>query len=170
MFAGLLGGGFVLQALLKLGSERPSRETSRAANTASLLTLVFSFTAGGALLLFGSALNSFYSDIDLSGIIPAIVMASVTGAFAFIPRNMLLARFGTGKVMHADLLSLSIRGGIVGWLIISGRLTGAVQVLHATALANIAAFGLSLWNARNCFELSAGISRKALKRVSGFAV
>lgn len=170
MFAGLLGGGFVLQALLKIGSEKPSRETSAAANTAAVLTLAFSLVVGALLLLFGGALNSFYSDIDLAGIIPAIVLASVTGALAFIPRNMLLTRLGTGKVMQADLLSLLIRGGIVSWLIITGKLTGAVQVLQATALANIAAFFLSWWNARNCIELSAGMSRKALRRVTGFAL
>ena len=139
-------------------------------NTASLLTLFFSLGVGAVLLLFSGALNSFYSDIDLTGIIPAIVLASVTGALAFIPRNMLLTRLGTGKVMQADLLSLGIRGGIVSWLIFTGKLTGAVQVLHATALANTAAFFLSFWNARDCVHLSAGVSRKALRRVSGFAL
>lgn len=170
MFAGLLGGGFVLQALLKLGSEKPSRETSQAANAASLLTLGFSLFAGAMLLVFRGALNSFYSDIDLNGIIPAIVLASVTGALAFIPRNLLLTRLGTGKVMQADLVSLSVRGGIVGWLIFSGKLTGAVQVLHATALANTAALLISGWNARHYFEPGAGLSRRALRRVSGFAL
>jgi len=170
MFAGLLGGGFVLQALLKLGSEKPSGETSAAANSAALLTLGFSVAAGVLLLVFKNALNSFYSDIDLSGIIPAVVLASVTGAIAFIPRNILLTRLGTGKVMQADLLSLFIRGGVVSWLIFTGKLTGAAQVLHATAIANTAAFFLSGWNARHCIDLSAGISRNAFRRVTGFAV
>ncbi|HRW78627.1 MAG TPA: hypothetical protein P5207_08170, partial [Candidatus Sabulitectum sp.] len=116
MFAGLLGGGFVLQALLKLGSEKPSRETSSAANAASILTLGFSLLSGGLLLAFSGSLNSFYGDIDLTGIIPAIVLASVTGAIAFIPRNLLLTRLGTAKVMQADVLSFLIRGGIVGYL------------------------------------------------------
>ncbi len=170
MFAGLLGGGFVLQALLKLGSEKPSRETSTAANAASILTLGFSLLAGCLLLVFSGDLNSFYGEIDLAGIIPAIVLASVTGAIAFIPRNLLLTRLGTAKVMQADMLSFLIRGGIVGYLILSGKLTGAVQVLHATALANTGAFLLSGWNARHCLDLSAGVSRKAFKKVSGFAV
>lgn len=169
MFAGLLGGGFVLQALLKLGSEKPSKETSAAANTAILLTLGFSVAAALLLLLFSGVLDSFYSDIDLHEIIPSIALVAVSGALAFIPRNLLLAGLGTGKVMYADLLSLAIRGGIVGWLIYSGTLTGAVQVLRATALANTGAFLLSFWNARSLFDPGAGISRNALKRVLKYA-
>ncbi len=56
LFAGLLGGGFVLQALLKLGSEKPSGETSTAANTAILMTLGFSVAAAVILLVFRGAL------------------------------------------------------------------------------------------------------------------
>ena len=170
MFAGLLGGGFVLQALLKLGSEKQSRQTSATANTAILVTLVFSIVVSGLMLLFGSSLNSFYPDIPLQGITPLIALVVVTGSLAYIPRNLLLTRLSTGKVMQADIVSFLIRGGIVGWLIYTGTLTGAVQVLKATALANMGAFLINSWNVRRIFDPSAGINRTALKRVLGFAV
>ncbi|MCK5840980.1 MAG: oligosaccharide flippase family protein [Candidatus Sabulitectum sp.] len=170
MFAGLLGGGFVLQALLKLGSEKQSRQTSATANTAILVTLVFSFVVSGLMLLFGGSLNSFYPDISLQRITPLIALVVVTGSLAYIPRNLLLTRLSTGKVMQADIVSFLIRGGIVGWLIYTGTLTGAVQVLKATALANMGAFLINSWNVRRIFDPSAGINRTALKRVLGFAV
>jgi len=170
MFAGLLGGGFVLQALLKLGSEKQSRQTSATANTAMLVTLVFSILVSCLVLLFGGSLNSFYPDIPLQGITPLIAVVVVTGSLAHIPRNLLLTRLSTAKVMQADLVSFLIRGGIVGWLIYTGTLTGAVQVLKATALANVGAFLINSWNVRRIFEPSAGINRAALNRVLGFAV
>ncbi|MCK5786695.1 MAG: oligosaccharide flippase family protein, partial [Candidatus Sabulitectum sp.] len=169
MFAGLFGGGFVLQALLKLGSERQSRETSITANTAMVVTLVFSITVSAVLLLFGGYLNSFYPDIHLEGITPMIALVVITGSLAHIPRNLLLTRLNTATVMRADLLSFLIRGGIVGWLIYSGALTGAVQVLRATALANLGAFLLNSWSVRNIFDPAAGVNRNAFKRVLRFA-
>lgn len=169
MFAGLLGGGFVLQALLKLGSEKQSRQTSATANTAMLVTLVFSILVSCLMLLFGGSLNSFYPDIPLQGITPLIAVVVVTGSLAHIPRNLLLTRLSTTRVMQADLVSFLIRGGIVGWLIYTGTLTGAVQVLKATALANMGAFLINSWNVRRIFEPSAGVNRTALNRVLGFA-
>ncbi|MCK5036962.1 MAG: oligosaccharide flippase family protein, partial [Candidatus Sabulitectum sp.] len=170
MFAGLLGGGFVLQALLKLGSEKQSRQTSATANTAMLVTLVFSILVSCLMLLFGGSLNSFYPGIPLQGITPLIAVVVFTGSLAHIPRNLLLTRLSTAKVMQADLVSFLIRGGIVGWLIYTGTLTGAVQVLKATALANVGAFLINSWNVRRIFEPSAGVNRTALNRVLGFAV
>ncbi len=169
MFAGLLGGGFVLQALLKLGSEKPGKDTSALANTAILVTITFSFLISALLLLFGNYLDSFYPDIELHGILPLIVLVVITGSLAHIPRNLLLTRLNTSSVMWADLLSFIIRGGIVGWLIYTGVLTGAAQVLKATAFANLGAFVLNAWNVRNIFEPSAGVNWIALKRVLKFA-
>ncbi|MCD4706332.1 MAG: oligosaccharide flippase family protein [Candidatus Sabulitectum sp.] len=169
MFAGLLGGGFVLQALLKLGSEKQNRETSATANTAMLVTLVFSILFSTVLLLFGDCLDSFYPDIQLKGITPVIALVVITGSLAHIPRNLLLTRLNTVRVMRADLLSFLIRGGIVGWLIYTGTLTGAVQVLKATAFANLGAFLLNSWSARSIFEPAAGVNRTALNRVLKFA-
>jgi len=170
MFAGLLGGGFVLQALLKLGSEKPCRETSAAANAAIILTLGFSLATIGGLLVFRGYINSFYGDINLEGIIPAVALASFTGALSFIPRNLLLTQLGTKRVMLADVIAFVIRGGIVGWLIFSGKLTGAVQVLRATTIANTCAFLFSAWYARHLFKPSAGVNRQAFRRVAGFAM
>ncbi len=169
MFGGLLGGGFVLQALLKLGSEKQNRETSAAANTAMLVTLVFSVLVSAILLLFGTHLNSFYPDIPLQGITPVIALVVITGSLAHIPRNLLLTRLSTARVMRADILSFLIRGGIVGWLIYTGALTGAIQVLKATVLANLGAFLLNSWNVRHVFEPSAGVNKAALNRVLKFA-
>lgn len=170
MFAGLLGGGFVLNALLKLGSEKPSRDTSNTANTAGLITAAFSVVSGVLLLTFGDLLNSFYSEIDISGIIPSIVLASVTGSLSCIPRNILLARLRTKQVMQADLLNLLIKGGAVGWLLITGTLTDARQVLLATSAANLGTLVLNGLQARGLVDISAGISREAVRRVFSFAV
>ena len=170
MFGGLLGGGFVLQALLKLGSEKESSDTSALANTAMLVTLLCSVVVAVSFLLFGSYLDSFYPEISLQGIIPLIALVVVTGSFAHIPRNLLLTRFNTAKVMKADLVSFVIRGGIVGWLMYTNTLTGAKQVLLATAFANIGAFLINAWNVRKLFNPTAGVNRIALKRVLGFAM
>ncbi len=169
MFSGMLGGGFVLQALLKLGSEKQSRETSIAANTAMLVTLAFSILVSALLLLFGGYLNSFYPEISLDGITPLIALVVITGSLAHIPRNLLLTKLNTSSVMRADLLSFLIRGGIVGWLIMNGTLTGAAQVLKATAAANLGAFILNSWNVRSIFDPAAGVNTKSLKRVLRFA-
>ncbi len=169
MFSGLLGGGFVLQALLKLGSEKEGRETSVAANTAMLITLVFSVLVSALLLLFGGYLNSFYPEIALEGVTPLIALVVLTGSLAHIPRNLLLTRLNTSAVMRADLLSFLIRGGIVGWLIINGTLTGAAQVLKATAAANFGAFLLNSFNIRHIFDPAAGVNRESLNRVLKFA-
>ena len=169
IFAGLLGGGFVLQALFKLGSEKHSRQTSATANTAMVVTMLFSVIVSASLLLFGGFLNSFYPEIPLQGITPIIALVVLTGSLAHIPRIILLTRLNTARVMRADLLSFLIRGGIVGWLIYTGTLTGAVQVLKATALANVGAFLLNAWNIRHIFDPSAGVNRAALKRVLKFA-
>ncbi len=160
----------MLQALLKLGSEKQSRQTSATANTAMLVTLVFSALISVLILLFGNSLNSFYPDIPLQGITPLIAIVVVTGSLAHIPRNLLLTRLNTTKVMQADLVSFLIRGGIVGWLIYTGVLTGAAQVLKATAFANLGAFLINSWNVRQIFEPSAGVNRAALNRVLRFAV
>ncbi len=133
------------------------------------MTLGFSAAAAVLLLVFRGALDSFYGEIDLAGIIPWIAVAAVSGALSHIPRNVLLTRLGTVRVMQTDLLILLIRGGIVSWLIFSGKLTGAVQVLQATALANAAAFIFGAWAARDLFDPKAGLSRNALRRVAGFA-
>ena len=159
----------MLQALLKLGSEKESSETSATANTAILVTLVFSILIAVLLLLFGGYLNAFYPDIDLQGVTPLIALVVVTGSLAHIPRNLLLTRFSTARVMRGDILSFLIRGGIVGWLIYTGALTGVVQVLQATALANLGAFLLNSWNVRHVFEPKAGVNRIALNRVLKFA-
>jgi len=169
LFGGLLGGGFVLSALLKLGSEKSSKETSATANTAMLVTLVFSLITAAGLLLFGDLINSFYPEIQLSGIPPVIALVVVTGALSQIPRHLLLTKLSTAKVMQADVVSFLIRGGIVGWLIYTGVLTGAVQVLKATALANTGAFFFNAWNARHLFDPAAGVNRASLKRVLKFA-
>lgn len=169
MFSCLLGGGFVLQALLKLGSERKSRETSALANTAILITITFSILAAVFLMLFGGCLDSFYPGIPLGSLLPLIALVVVTGSLVHIPRNLLLTQFNTSRVMQADLLSFLIRGGIVGWLIVDGTLTGAAQVLKATALANTGAFLLNSWNARHIFNPSAGVTSGAFNRVLRFA-
>lgn len=169
IFAGLLGGGFVLQALFKLGSEKHSAQTSATANTAMVVTMLFSILVSVSLLLFGGILNSFYPEIQLQCITPIIALVVITGSLAHIPRIILLTRLNTARVMRADLLSFLIRGGIVGWLIYTGTLTGTVQVLKATALANVGAFLLNAWNIRHIFEPSAGVNRAALKRVLKFA-
>jgi O-antigen/teichoic acid export membrane protein len=169
LFGGLLGGGFVLSALLKLGSEKSSTQTSATANTAILVTLVFSLTTAVVLVLFGDSLDSFYPEIQLSGLPPVIALVVVTGALSQLPRNLLLTKLSTAKVMQADIVSFLIRGGIVGWLIYTGVLTGAVQVLKATALANTGAFFVSAWNARSIFDPSAGVNGASLRRVLKFA-
>jgi len=169
MFAGLIGGGFVLQALLKLGSEKPGSQTSVAANTSILVTMGFSVTVAAMLLLFGNYLYAFFPDIQLQGVSPVLALVVITGSMSQIPRNLLLTGFSTRRVMWADMLSFLIRGGIVGWLIWTGSLTGVIQVLRATVFANLAAFSLNAWSARKLFNPGAGVSREALKRVMKFA-
>jgi O-antigen/teichoic acid export membrane protein len=170
MFAGLIGGGFVLQALLKLGSEKPGSHTSVAANTSILVTIVFSVTVALLLVLFGNSLYAFFPDIQLQGVSPVLALVVITGSMSQIPRNLLLTGFSTRRVMWADMLSFLIRGGIVGLLIWTGSLTGVIQVLRATVFANLAAFSLNAWSARKLFNPGAGVSREALKRVMKFAV
>lgn len=170
MFGGLLGGGFIHQAILKLASEGDSRREQQLANAGILMTLCFAFFSAVILIAGSGTINSFYGSLDLSGIPLLLAGVVVTGSISGLPRLLLLTKHRTRDVMISDLLQFAVRSGIIGVLIITGSLNSAQQIFRVTIIANIVAFFVSFWLARNLFFPSAGLRWNRMTQVMGFAV
>lgn len=135
-FAALLGGGFVLQALLKFAAEGSGRREKELLNAASLMTAVLS-VAGALLILAGGPLiESFYGDLDLAGLPPVLALVVLLEGLCGIPKNALLAAHRTRTVMWGDLASFAVRAGAVAWLALERRLSTPHQVFAAQAASS----------------------------------
>lgn len=153
MFGVLLGGGFIQQAILKMGAEGDGSREHELANAGIALSLLFSAFAGGLLILTGGIVGRFYDTLDLTGIPVLLAGVVVSGTISGIPRALLLIRQRTRGVMYSDLLQFAVRGGIIGILILRGDLTTAHQIFVAIIVSNLCAFLLSLALAgRFCFR------------------
>jgi O-antigen/teichoic acid export membrane protein len=82
---------------------------------------------------------------------------------------MLLTRHLTRDVMYSDLLQFLVKSGAIGVLLLTGSLRSAHQIFIATILANIAAFLLSSWLARDLYFPGAGIGWSSIWEVMKFA-
>ncbi len=169
MFGALLGGGFVQQAILKLTSEGDTAREKQLANAGIILTLCFALFSAVLLIAGSGMIQSFYGSIDLKGIPLLLAGVVVTGSISGLPRLLLLAKHRTKDVMISDILQFIVKCGIIGALILSGTLKSAQQIFTVTIIANITAFFISFWLARNLLFLSEGTHRKRVTEVLGFA-
>ena len=170
MFGNLLGGGFINQALLKLASEGDSTREKQLANAGILMTLCFALLSAALLITGSGIMKSFYGALDLDGIPLLLAAVVVTGALSGLPRLLLLTKHRTKDVMISDILQFIVRSGIIGILIFTDTLKSAQQIFTVSIVANIVAFFVSFWLARNLFFPSEGINRKRVTEVMRFAV
>jgi O-antigen/teichoic acid export membrane protein len=169
MFGILLGGGFIHQAIMKMAAEGDSDRERRLANAGILMAVCFSVLSAVVLIAGGSILQSFYGSLDLSGIPLLLAGVVVTNTLSGLPRSLLLSKHLTRDVMYSDILQFLVKSGVIGVLLITGALTTAHQIFTASIIANIAAFLLSSWLARDLFFPAVGVRLSGVSEVMKFA-
>lgn len=169
-FGVLIGGGFIQQAIMKMASEGDGRRERELANAGVLLTLLLAVLSGMLLVGTEGIVGRFYNELDISGLPLMLALVVVTGAVAGIPRVLLITRHRTRDVMYVDLLQFTLRGGIIGALILVGTLRTGHQIFLATSVANICSFLLSLALAKTFFFADAPVTRRNLARVMNFSL
>lgn len=169
MFGILLGGGFIHQAIMKMAAEGDSEREKQLANAGILMALCFAVFSALVLVAGGGILQSFYGSLDLGGIPLLLAGVVVTNTLSGLPRSLLLSKHRTKDVMYSDLLQFLVKSGVIGGLLIAGTLRTAHQIFSATILANIAAFLLSSWLARDRFFPSVGLKLRGIYDVMTFA-
>jgi O-antigen/teichoic acid export membrane protein len=168
--AALLGGGFVLQALLKFAAEGSGLREKRLLNASSLLTAVLA--AGGAVALVAGSgfLQGFYSNLDLRGIPAILSLMVLSEAVCAIPKNALLSRHRTPAVMWGDLAAFAVRTAIVLYLAVSGRLRTAHAIFGAQALSSVVSTVVVVLLGGRFYEKGAGITRESIRKVAAFSM
>jgi O-antigen/teichoic acid export membrane protein len=169
-FGALLGGGFIQQAILKMVSEGDGRREHELANAGVFLALVLAALSAVLLIGMEGTADRFYSELNLAGL-PVLLAAVVfTGTVAGMPRALLLTRHRTRDVMYVDLLQFTLRGGIIGALIIGGTLRTGHQIFTATIIANICSFFLSLGLSRVFFFTDAPLKWNRIVTMLNFSL
>ncbi len=152
-FGVLIGGGFVQQAILKMASEGDGRREHELANAGIFLTLVLAVISGLLLVGLGGVADRFYSGLDLSGLPVLLAGVVLTGALGGVPRALLITRQKTRDVMFIDLLQFTVRGTVIGGLILAGSLRSSHWIFAATIIANLCSFALGiLLSGRFCYR------------------
>ncbi|MFO7950650.1 MAG: flippase [Candidatus Fermentibacteraceae bacterium] len=170
IFAMMLGGGFVMQAIVKHVAEGDTRRERRFTNAAIVLALGIAGLIGALLLSLGSTLQSFYSDIDLRGIPWAIALLVVTSASASLPHSILQAKQKMVRMMTADVSSVLVRIAVVGYFLLTESLTSPLQVFGAMILGNLISTAVGGVFAWPHIEPSLGFDRRELGKLFGFSV
>ncbi len=170
IFAMMLGGGFVMQAVTKYVAEGDTDRERRFTNAAIALALGIAAIIGVLLVSLGNTLQSFYSDIDLRGIPWAIALLVLTSASASLPHSILRAKRKMVRMMAADVSSVVIRIGIVGYFLLTHSLTSPLQVFGAMILGSLAATILGGVFAWRHIDIALGFERKQLAKIFGFSV
>lgn len=170
LFAVVIGGGFVMQALLKFASEAGSADRPDTVNSAAVLSAVL--TAGGTVLLLagGPLLESFYSDIPLSGLPGVLALLVASEGLCAIPKNSLLARGRTGAVMRADLAAFAVRTAIVLCMVGSGSLHTPHGIFLAQTVSNCVCLAVLMIHGASPWERGGRVTAKGMGRVWRFSL
>jgi O-antigen/teichoic acid export membrane protein len=169
-FAGILGGGFVLQALLKFAAEGSGPREKRLLNASVLLTGGLSIAGALALFLGSRLIQSFYSDLDLRGVPELLAVVILTTAATGIAKNGLLAVQRTPAVMWGDLTTFVVRSGAVLLLAIPGLLLSPHQVFTAVAASNVIGMTVMLLLGGKLYARGAGTSAESIREVTNFSL
>jgi O-antigen/teichoic acid export membrane protein len=169
-FAALLGGGFVLQALLKFASEGTGPREKKLVNAGSLLTAGLAVFGAAALALGGGLLQSFYGNLQLGGIPGILALMVLAEAMCAIPKNVLFARQRTKTVMWGDLTAFVLRSGIVVFLAATGRLRTSHAIFGAQALSSVASTLVLIYLGGRFGESGAGATRESFRQILRFSV
>ncbi|HRY60658.1 MAG TPA: oligosaccharide flippase family protein [Candidatus Fermentibacter sp.] len=164
-----IGGGFVMQALLKYASEGSGRR-AETVNSAAALALALTVAGAGLLLACGGLIQSFYSEIPLAGLPVVLSLMVLSEGICAIPRNNLLAVQKTRQVMWGDITGFAVRISIVLFLALSGRLSSPHPIFLAQTLSNAACLLVLVRGGGRFFERGARVARESLARVWRFSV
>lgn len=164
-----VGGGFVMQALLKYASEGSGRR-AETVNSAAALALALTLGGAGLLIACGGLIQSFYSGIPLGGLPAVLSLMVLSEGICAVPRNNLLAVQKTRQVMWGDLAGFATRMSIVLYLALSGRLSSPHPIFMAQAVSNVVCLLVLARGGGRFFERGAGVARESLARVWRFSV
>jgi len=170
LFGALLGGGFVIQAVIKFSSEGDSSRERQLANTGMLVSAALAVLSALLLLSGSGILRSFYSDIDLQGIPEILALFILVSTASQLPRSLLVARHRLNQVMISDIISFLLRVGFVGSYMLSGALNSPIQIFWAMIIGNAAALVVNIWLARDLISLRLGIGPGHVKLLLGFSI
>ncbi len=170
ILAVVVGGGFVMQALLKFASEGEGRRRGDIVNSAAALSMVLILAGAGILLAGGGLFRSFYDQIPLSGLPEVLALLVVTEGICAIPRNNLIAVQNTRAVMWGDLSGFAVRVSIVVYLVQTGRLSTPHSIFLAQSASNAICLLVLLRTGGRFFERGVRATRDGIKAVWRFSV
>lgn len=169
MFGLLLGGGFIMQALMKFAAEGDGRRETELTNAGVFISLGIAFVVATVLFFSGSAVEAFYDELKLANLLRILAVLVITSTVGGLPRTILLSRHRTREHMYCELVSFITRAGIVGTLLASRKLHAAEQIFSASVAGSAAAMILSLMLARKLFRLKTGTTLKRIRELFTFA-
>lgn len=164
-----IGGGFVMQALLKYASEGSGRR-AETVNSAAVLALALTVAGAGLLLACGGVIQSFYGGIPLAGLPAVLSLMVLSEGICAVPRNNLLAVQKTRQVMWGDITGFAVRTSVVLFLALSGRLSSPHPIFISQALSNVACLLILLRGGGRFFEKGARLVKESFVRVWRFSV
>lgn len=170
IFSIMIGGGFVMQSIVKYISEDDTVREKRIANAGIVLAMGTSLIIALLLVSTGNLLQSFYSDIDLRGIPVALAILVITSTASTLPRNILAARHMTREIMWAQISSTSVRILVVLFFILTDSLRSPLQVFGAMIGGNLASLAVSLLFVRNLVSLPLGLEKGHIRMLFNFSV
>ena len=170
VFAVMFGGSFMMQAFVKFVAEDNTDREKRIANAGIVLSLAAAIIVAGVLIVSGGLLQSFYSEIDLSGIPLALAVLVISSILSILPRNLLVARHMMKQIMYADIFSIMVRIGITCFFILTNSLRSPLQIFGAMIAGNIVAFGVNALFARDLIDFSLGCEKPHFRLLFGFSL
>ncbi|HOA04324.1 MAG TPA: oligosaccharide flippase family protein [Candidatus Fermentibacter daniensis] len=170
ILAVIMGGGFVMQALMKFASEAAGPRRGETVNSASALSIFLTIVGAGALLAGGGLLQDFYDGIPLEGLPSVLALLVLTEGACAIPRNYLIAGQRTGTVMRGDVAGFAVRVAILAWLLLKGRLDSPHPLFLAQSASNVVCLAFLVRGGGKFFESGARVTKEALATVWKFSV
>lgn len=170
ILAVIMGGGFVMQALMKFASEAAGPGRGEIVNSASALSIALTLAGAGILFAGGGLLQDFYDGIPLGGLPSVLALLVLTEGACAIPRNHLIARQKTGTVMQGDLAGFAVRIAILAWLLLEDRLDSPHPLFLAQSASNVVCLAFLVRGGGRFFESGARVAKEALATVWKFSV
>lgn len=170
IFAIMFGGSFIMTSIVKFTSEGDTDREKRIANAGILISMMVAGLVAAVLIFSGGLLQSFYSDIDLTGIPVILAILVVTSTASQLPRNFLVARHKTMQIMYADIGSTLVRIVVVVGFMLTDSLNSPVQIFGAMIAGNITALLVNLYFARDYMDLSLGYEKEHVKMLIRFSL
>ncbi len=170
MFAVVFGGSFIMQGIIKYISENDTEREKKIANAGIILSMTIAGIVAVVLFASGGLIQSFYSDVDLSGIPLALALLVISSTAFNLPRNFLVARHKTKQIMYSDIASVFVRIIVILVFILTDSLNSSVQIFGAIIVGNVCALLVNLYFARDYMDLSLGYEKKHMTMLFRFSL